>query len=421
MTAQVGLLASLSKSPRSGPGWHSGGNNPPLGTLRVVPLEASALVVDRFARLKSQTHGPAARRLSPQSRYADHGARRVGAARGCCCWPNRTSAVDHERHAAVTSLARIFAESPNADAAHIDRGILAWLAEVDPEGDPAFHGRVVRAVADAAIRYDKKLGLIPAQDGAQAALAWIAEHPEKLRSWSGADGLMVKTLRNKISTAVSTEHGDHKVTVDGLSSRPRIYFEDETPLSELAAADALAADDDKPKSFEDAVHSRLGPRAHVPSAEDAYFAKLDGVTSETRIGASAPVPYEIKLGREYVDGHDPGSAVGGGQAGAATHEPGALPGAAGRAGRAVAEGLQAPQRSPGPQVRLRHSCGSQDARCQGRQHGGRPGQTPPAPAQEGPRFLRNKVPGVVRFGADRPGTPNGGVRRRARRTRNERA
>jgi hypothetical protein len=205
----------------------------------------------------------------------------------------------------VTSLARIFAESPNADAAHIDRGILAWLAEVDPEGDPAFHGRVVRAVADAAIRYDKKLGLIPAQDGAQAALAWIAEHPEKLRSWSGADGLMVKTLRNKISTAVSTEHGDHKVTVDGLSSRPRIYFEDETPLSELAAADALAADDDKPKSFEDAVHSRLGPRAHVPSAEDAYFAKLDGVTSETRIGASAPVPYEIKLGREYVDGHDP--------------------------------------------------------------------------------------------------------------------
>jgi hypothetical protein len=76
----------------------------------------------------------------------------------------------------MTSLAGIFADphTPNVDSAHIDRGILAWLAEVDPAGDPGSHARVLSAVADAAIRYER-LGLIPAQDGAQAALAWLAE------------------------------------------------------------------------------------------------------------------------------------------------------------------------------------------------------------------------------------------------------
>ena len=80
----------------------------------------------------------------------------------------------------MTSLASIFAD-PHIDdlvseavGSAVTNGILAWLAEVDPAGDPGSHARVLSAVADAAIRYER-LGLIPAQDGAQAALAWLAE------------------------------------------------------------------------------------------------------------------------------------------------------------------------------------------------------------------------------------------------------
>jgi hypothetical protein len=132
----------------------------------------------------------------------------------------------------------------------------------------------------------------------------LAEHPEKLRDWSSADGLMVTTLRNKISTAARApgeRGGDRKLLIDGHEYR--IYFDPETPMSELAEADALAANGAEPGSLEDAVHSRL--RAHVQSAEDAYFAKLDGVTSETSTGTTAAIPYEIKIGREYVEGYDP--------------------------------------------------------------------------------------------------------------------
>jgi hypothetical protein len=204
----------------------------------------------------------------------------------------------------VTSLSRIYPETSN-----IDDEVGRWLADLDPEGTTEFHDRVIGVVADAAIRFDKKLNMIPAQDGANATLAWIAGHPEKLRQWSSEDrdtgsneditGLMVWMIRNKISSAARSEHGDHKVTIDG--NEFMIYTLPETPLSELAEADALAVDDGKPRSLEDAVNSRLGSRAHVPSAEDAYFVRLDGPTSETPNATWAPVPYKVKIGREYVD------------------------------------------------------------------------------------------------------------------------
>jgi hypothetical protein len=238
-----------------------------------------------------------------RSLLRDHGDRRVGLP-WLLLLANSPDADDHERHVAVTSLGGIFAgpDTPNVDSAHIEDGVRAWLADLDPDGNPGFRDRVLRAVADAAARYER-LGLIPAQDGAQAALAWIAEHPDKLRQWSGADGLMVTTIRNKISTAARAEHGDRRVTIGGREHR--IYFASETPFSELADAERKLADDEL--TFDDAVQRRLsrrGTRAGAPSAEDAYFTTLDGDwTSETPTQPWLPMEFKVKLGGRCIDGH----------------------------------------------------------------------------------------------------------------------